>query len=399
MDKFRYIPKEAFGDKTLVRIRDIGSVVENYRLFKQKADLTGSICAVVLKAEVHGLQMKDVAPALYGEGVRHYFVEEICEGIKLRKILPQEDAEIFAMAGLLQDEESYFIEYKVTPCITCLEQLKRWNDYCSFFGKGSAVIHLDTHMNRLGLLDEDVKYLGKNFDQMTGNLDVLFYMSHFFDIKGTDHTNCSMQNDVLKGYLEQLPDYPVTFACTDSVILLENEIFNYDMIRPGIGLVGGAPNQFSPISKEARHTFELYAKISQIKTVKKGEKIGYGGAYTLRRDTKLALAHIGYKDGYLRVLSETDQFPKGVFMQLEQYQVPIIGKISLGMTMLDVTDVPMEVLEHVHYVEVVGPHVDIKFLADQVGCYEILAALGRENPKISDYTLDEFNEQFLLSTK
>lgn len=391
----RLIPDKAFGSKPVVRIRDIDAVVHNYKLFKEKADHTNSICGAVMKAEVHGLQMKDVAPELYKEGVRYFFVEELCEGIKLREILPYKDAKIFAMAGLLHGEEMYFADFNIIPCINSLEQLERWNRYSGAHGRASVVIHLDTHMNRLGLLDDDVEILSKDFSTLTDNLSVEFYMSHFYDIKGNDHSNCFHQYDVLKRYLSLLPDYPVSFACTDSVILLDNSIFNMEIIRPGIGLVGGAPNAESPISPDAKHTIELYAKISQIKKVKKGDTIGYGGAFVTKRDTKLALVHIGYKDGYLRLLSETDQNPKGVYMFIDQYRVPIIGKISLGITTIDVTDVPDSILEKYQYVEVIGPNVDIKFLADKVGCYEILAAIGRPNEKFADYTLREFEALFV----
>lgn len=249
-------------------------------------------------------------------------------------------------------------------------------------------------MNRLGLLDEEVELLSKNFDALTANMDIDFYLSHFYDIKGTDHTNCYKQMDILQGYLSKLPKRPVSFACTDSVILLDNAEFNMDMIRPGIGLVGGAPNAQNPVSPDAKHTIEIYAKISQIKKVKKGETIGYGGSYTTKRDTVLALAHIGYKDGYLRALSELDTQPKGVYMYIGQYKAPLIGKISLGAATLDVTDVPQEILDQFKYAEVVGPNVDIKFLADKAGCYEILAALGRPNVKVADYTLREFEKTF-----
>jgi alanine racemase len=388
---FRVIPDEAFGSKPVTRIRDIGAVVCNYRLFREKADRTGSVCGAVIKAEAHGLQMKDVAPALYTEGVRYFFVEELCEGMKLRGILPYDDAKIFAMAGLLHGEEAYFADSGIIPCVNCLEQLGRWNRFCAGRGAAPVVIHLDTHMNRLGLLDDEVVALGRNFSALTGNLKVAFYMSHFYDIKGSDHTNCCRQYDVLKRYLTLLPQRPVSFACTDSVILLENTVFNMDIIRPGIGLVGGAPNAQSPVSPDAKHTMEIYSKISQIKKVRKGETVGYGGAYTTKRETKLALVHIGYKDGYLRVLSETDQNPKGAYMCIGGYKVPVIGKISLGMTTVDVTDVPDSVLEEYKYAEVVGPNVDIRFLADIVGCYEILAALGRPNEKFADYTLAEYD--------
>lgn len=83
----------------------------------------------------------------------------------------------------------------------------------------------------------------------------------------------------------------VSFACTDSTILLYNTVFNFDIIRIGIGLVGGAPNREHPISKDAKGALEVYAKMSQIKKVRKGDTIGYGGAYTAKRDMKIALVH------------------------------------------------------------------------------------------------------------
>jgi len=89
-----------------------------------------------------------------------------------------------------------------------------------------------------------------------------------------------------------------------------------------------------------------------------------------------------------------DALPKGVYMVIAQYKVPIIGKISLGATTLDVTDVPQYILDQFKYAEVVGPNVDIKVLADKAGCYEILASLGRPNIKVADYTMKVFEELF-----
>ena len=391
---FRSIPHQAFGIKPIVRIRDIDAVVHNFRLFKERADKTGSICAAVLKAEVHGLQMKDVAPALYNAGARYYFVAELFEAINLREILSQQDARIYTLAGILEHEEPYFLQYRVTPCVNCLEQLERWNQFCKTNGKRAVIIHLDTHMNRLGLLDDEVAILSQNHAQLVSHLDVEFYMSHFYDIKGHDFTHCNQQIGILQDYLQKLPQAPLSLACTDAVILLDNHEVNFDMIRPGIGLVGGAPNAAHPISPEAKHTLEIYAKLSQIKKIAKGQTVGYGGAYTTRRDTIMALVHIGYKDGYLRTLSELDAFPKGVYMVINGYRTPVIGKISLDATTIDVTDVPEAVLKKAKYAEVVGPNVDLRVLADISGCYEIMVALGRENKKISDYTLQEFNQRF-----
>lgn len=391
---FRVIPDEAFGSKAIIRIRDINAIVHNYNLFKAKADATGTLCAAVLKGDVYGLQIKDVAPALYKAGARHFFIEELSEGIELRDLLPVDDIHIYALGGLLHNEERYFQQHKIVPCLNSPEQLERWNSYCSENGKGSAIIHLDTHMNRLGFLDDDVKQLCENFDSLTSHVDIEFYISHFFDIKGSDPSNSYKQLDVLNTYRSLLPDKPVSFACTDSVVLLDNKVFNFDMIRPGIGLVGGAPNAASPISPDARHTMEVYAKVSQIKTVKKGQTIGYGGAYTTKRETRLALVHIGYKHGYLRLLSEIDANPKGVYMFIAGYRIPVIGKISSGATTVDVTDVPEKILEQFHYAEVIGPNVDIKVLADISGCYDVLGALGVINIRVADFTLEDYKRKF-----
>ncbi|MEL7609464.1 MAG: alanine racemase [Bacillota bacterium] len=380
---------QAFGQRPIVRIVDVEAVVRNYQLFRQKVGKTNTICAAVLKADVHGAKMELIAPALYETGCRHFFVEELCEGIQLRKILPFQDAKIFAMAGLLDGEETYFLRYRIAPCLNCLEQIRRWNECCKGYGGKSAVIHLDTHMNRIGLLDDEVEELSRHYGEWISDFDVEFYMSHFYDIKGDDPTHCYEQLAVLQQYLKKLPKRPVSFACTDSTILLDNTIFNFDMVRIGIGLVGGAPNKAHPIDPSAKGAIEIYVKISQIKSVKKGQTIGYGGSYTAKRDMRIALAHIGYKDGYLRSLSEKDDAPVGAYLWIAGYPVSVVGKISLGMTTIDVTDVPEEVLQKYRYAEVIGPNVDIKELADIAGCYELLASLGRLNTKIADYTLEE----------
>jgi len=394
MVDYREVPLAAFGSKSIVRIRDIDAVVHNYRIFADRVAQTDTVCGVVLKGDVHGLSMAAVAPALYEAGCSCYFVEEIAEGIELRGFLPQSDARIYAMAGLLDGEEAYFADHDVTPCLNDLDQIERWNRFCGLNGRRGAVIHLDTHMNRLGLLDGDVDKLADGFDELTGHLDVEFYMSHFADIKGDDASGCLRQLDVLNGYLAELPPRPVSFSATDATILLDNQIFDFDIVRIGVGLIGGAPSASRPVSPDAESALEIYAKLSQIKWVAAGQPVGYGGAYVTKRDTKLALAHIGYKDGYLRALSETDAKPVGAFMCVGGYRAPVIGKVSMGMTTLDVTDVPDDVLKRCCCAEVVGPNVDMKQLADLGGCYEVLVALGRPNLKCADFTLREFESGF-----
>ncbi|ESA36550.1 alanine racemase [Leptolyngbya sp. Heron Island J] len=391
--RFRKIPLDAFGSKPIIRIRNIEAVVHNYRLFRDLGIKTNSRCAVVLKGNAHGLGMSDVAPALYEEGVKEFFIEELIEGLVLRKILPHDDVNIYAMAGLLSCEEESFMTHRITPCLNSLSQIEKWNAFCGTNTTGDAVIHLDTEMNRIGLSCNEVQYLAERFQELTSNLEIKFYMSHLFDIKGHDFDNSYLQLETLKNFLQILPKKPVSFACTDSLVLLPNSEFNFQIIRPGIGIVGGAPNE-NDFLKGTVETLEMYTKISQVKDVKKGSTIGYGGSFTAQQDMRIALAHIGYKDGYLRLMSKTDQTQKGGWMYIGNYKAPIVGKISLGITTIDVSDVPDSVLSEIRYAEVVGPNVKIRQLADLNGCYEIMASLGRDNMKIEDYTLKDFAYRF-----
>jgi alanine racemase len=389
----RQIPIEAFGEKPLLRIRNIDAVVHNYLLFRNLARATNSRCAPVLKGDVHGLGVGDVAPALYKEGAREFFVEEAVEGAVLRRHLAS-DGRIYVLAGFLEGEEQLYRDNALVPCVNSLMQLDRWRQASTGFPDAKAAVYFDCGMNRIGLNSEEVAHLGSNFDTLTGHVDIVLYMSHLFDIKGHDQENCYKQREILTAHLALLPRRKVSLACTDAVTLLPNVEFNYDMIRPGIGLVGGAPNAEHFVNG-LKSTVEYYVKLSHPKSVCKGATVGYGGSFTLRRNTKVAIAHVGYKDGYVRSLSRIDAAPdRGGWMAIGGHKAPVIGKISLGLTALDVSDVPKEILHAYEYAEVLGPNVDLKMVADICGCYEFLVALGRPNPKMQDFTLNSYVRRF-----
>lgn len=386
----REIPSSAFGVRPIVRIRDLAKAVENYRIFQMHVAKTNTQCAVVLKADAHGIGAVEVAPMLYEAGCRYFFVEDCIEGISIRKSLAFDDAEIFVMAGLLVAEEDSLISFRLTPCLNSMDQIVRWSEVARNRKLTlDAVIHLDSGMNRIGLGYDQATELASRFDQITMGLNVKFFMSHLATVKGDDHSMSFRQLEKLKQALALLPQRPVSFSCTDGVILLPNEFFNFEIVRIGVGLLGGAPNSRNVLSG-TEPMIEVYVKYSQVKWIEAGETIGYGGAYTAKQRTRLALAHIGYKDGYLRTLSHTDSVPSGAWMAIGGHIAPVIGKVSLGLTTLDVTGVPDAVLEMFFYAEVLGPNVNARRIADITGCYEVIASLGRSNVKVADYTLDEF---------
>ena len=391
---YRNIPIEAFGEQSIIRITNIKELKHNYHLFRDKLALTNTICAVVMKSSLHGAKMEYAAPALYEEGCRIFFVEDLSEGIKLRKLLPYDDAKIYETGGLLLAEERYFTEHNIIPCLNCLEQVNLWNSWCKNNGKRCAVIHFDTGMNRMGLPEYEANELRERFDEFTNNLEIDFYMSHFYDIKTEDLHNCFSQAEKLNKMIVGLPKRPISFLSTDSAVLLDGHGLNFDIARIGIGIVGGGPTINHIIDPSSKMAVEYYAKLSQIKSVKKGETIGYAGAYVAKRDTKIALAHVGYNDGYLRYLSETDQKPVGAYMAVCGYKAKVVGKVSLGVTTIDVTDIPDDVLENAVCAEVIGPNADARVLAEISGCYEVFGSLGRPNIKTKDYSEEEIEKEY-----
>lgn len=390
----RAIPRAAFGVHTILKIRDLGRVVENYRIFQSHVSKTNTVCAVVLKADAHGIGASEIAPMLYDAGCRHFFVEECIEGISLRDSLPFAGAKIYVMAGLLEGEQEAFLSRQLIPCLNCVDQIELWRAFARSRGIIlNSVVHLDSGMNRIGLCNEQARDLASRFDELTAGLTVEFFMSHLATVKGDDHSMSFRQLENLNSMLAQLPRLAVSFSCTDGVILLPNDAFNFDIVRIGVGLLGGAPNS-RDVLPGTEPVIEVYVKYSQIKWVEKGETIGYGGAFTAKRRTRIALAHIGYKDGYLRTLSSTDSHASGAWMAIGGHVAPVIGKISLGLTTLDITDVPGDVLDQFYYAEVLGPNVSTREIADISGCYEVIASLGRKNLKVADYTSNNFERAY-----
>jgi alanine racemase len=121
----------------------------------------------------------------------------------------------------------------------------------------------------------------------------------------------------------------------------------------------------------------LAARIMQIQHVPPGETIGYGATYKVQRPSRIATIACGYADGFLRALSvATGQ--AGPVGFIGEYPVPIVGRVSMDFTTVDVTNVPEELTRRGGWVEVMGQRVTVDDLTDQAGTigYELLARLG-----------------------
>lgn len=107
----------------------------------------------------------------------------------------------------------------------------------------------------------------------------------------------------------------------------------FDMVRPG----ALAYNYFD--DARYQHIFKLKTEIASVNPYLKGSSVGYDKAYTLKKDSRLANLPIGYSDGYLRSFTNTDESQNN-YVLIHGQKAPIVGKISMNTTMVDVSDIP-----------------------------------------------------------
>jgi alanine racemase len=154
-----------------------------------------------------------------------------------------------------------------------------------------------------------------------------------------------------------------------------------DLVRPGIALYGGnpIPGQKNPMSPVA----ELRSRIAQVREIKKGDTVGYGATWAASRAGRIAVITAGYGDGYLRAAGAAKGKPPAHVI-IAGKACPVIGRISMDLLAVDVTDLPAGAARRGDFATLIGGTVDIDQLASACGTisYEILTNLGRRYHRI-----------------
>jgi alanine racemase len=108
-----------------------------------------------------------------------------------------------------------------------------------------------------------------------------------------------------------------------------------DMVRPGLSLYGIDPQNKPSIDRPLKPVMRWTAPLIGIRDVPCGQTIGYGQTWKAEKDTRVGLVPIGYADGYLRAFSNRGQ------MQLHDCPAPVLGRVSMDLTTIDLSQVPM----------------------------------------------------------
>jgi alanine racemase len=347
------------------------AIVANYRTYCRMAGPTA--VAGVVKADAYGLGAARVAPALAEAGCDSFFVARLEEGIALRKAVPR--ARIFVLDGAQSDSVPALISFSLTPALNSLAQIAAWSAAAGAARASlDAVLHVDTGMNRLGLAGDELAILSGEHAKRLAGINLVLVMSH---LACGDEPGNKMNGQQLSRFrqaLAMLPPAPASLAASHGAMLgLE---YHFDLVRPGVALYGANPQQDRQQSKATPNLMQtacvLSARVLQLRRIDSGESVGYAATFRAKRSSMLATVALGYADGIPRTLSN-----KGV-AAIKGVRVPIVGRVSMDMITLDVTDLA----EPPHTgddVELQGDAVTLGEVAALAGTneYEILIRLRR----------------------
>jgi alanine racemase len=341
-----------------------------------------AVCAAVIKADAYGLGIDQLARALRDEGCETFFVATLSEARRVRSVQP--GAAIYVLDGLLPGAAPVYAGFDLRPCLSSLAEIEEWAAYCQATGRRlRAAVHIDTGMNRLGLSADDVEALAAHCEIFT-HFEMALVMSHLACADEPDHPMNETQRTLFDTLRAKLPSAPASLANSGGVFL--GKPYHYDLVRPGIAMYGG--RAFIDAPNPMRWVVKLQARILQVREAAAGDTVGYGASFTLERPTRLATLACGYADGFLRALSGTDAKPGPVGF-IGEHPVPIVGRVSMDLITVDVTDVPENQAARGAWVEVLGAHTTIDDLTDRAGTigYELLTRLGRRVHRV--YSGDE----------
>ena len=275
-----------------------------------------------------------MADALSHLGIRRFGVATVHEGVLLREAGRLED--IIVMGGILPEQVKDLVQANLIPVLSdddAMHALSRevGQDKTPY----PVHVKVDTGMRRLGFETGDAPAL-LQAPMFAHTFLCQGLMTHLADADNPDPTFTLQQLDRFHGVVSNLPangPSPCRHAANTAGILWHPHT-HLDMVRPGLLLYGyaPAPGRDTPVSLQP--VMSLKTKVVHLKTAGKGEPVSYGDLYRTQRNSRLAILPIGYAHGYNRRLSN-----KGEVI-IHDRRFPIVGRICMDMTVVDVTDDP-----------------------------------------------------------
>jgi alanine racemase len=356
-------------ETTAALIVETAALKRNYARF---ADLSPTIeIGAVVKADGYGLGTETVVRVLGRAGCRTFFVATPGEARRVRKVDVR--AVIYVLDGLMPGTGPVLAEIGARPVLASTAEVEEWSSHCRSAGQRlPAAIQLDTGMHRLGLGEAEVGALAAAPGLLSA-FKVSLILSQLAVADDVTNAKNTEQRQRFERLARRLPEAPWSLAAASGLFL--DQRFHYQLARPGMPLFGGIP------CPAGAHLVEpvgwLYARILQTHEAAAGETAGYGAQRRFDRPMRLATVAIGYADGYGRHLSDSGR-DDGAVAHIEGYPAPVVGRISMDLTTLDVSAVPSGLVRRGGFAQMMGDRTTVGDLAAKAGTipYEILTCIG-----------------------
>ncbi|MFW5661586.1 MAG: alanine racemase [Oceanicaulis sp.] len=352
-------PDERVSPRLII---DLDAAARNYQRLAEAAP--GAETAAVVKAQAYGLGAAQIARRLVREGCRSFFVATPEEGAELRRALGGGEADIWVFNGYRAEMRSLFLEHRLGAILNCEADLD-----AAFEAPGGPVaLHIDTGMNRLGL---DPERAGQLAADQIARLDLRLVMSHLACAEERDAPMNAEQRDRFADVCAQFSGVRRSLSNTGGVRLGDD--YHFDLTRPGIGLYGATarPGEDHGLEPVVR----LEAPVLQLHQLEPGDPVGYGAAYVADKPRLAATVAAGYADGLPRALSASG------YARFGNAKAPILGRISMDLTVLDVTDCEDPVRQGAP-ATFLGADLDAVATTARTLPYEILTGLGRRAARV-----------------
>ncbi len=312
---------------------NLAALRANLRTVRGFAD--GAAIWAVLKADGYGHGAPAVARTLERAGVNGFCVALFEEGVELRDAGIR--VPILVMGGYYGGVHYEIVRRGLVPVVYDLAQVEGFARLVrSGAIDGPVRVHLkvDTGMARLGVTMRQLPQFVTAIAQME-EVCVEGLMSHFAsaDEWGSDDTERQLALfDEVRLVLRHAGIVPALCHVANSAGVFR-KMGNMDAVRPGIALFGVSPFASGDAGPQLQQAMRVRTEVVALRDVPAGERIGYGGSYITRRASRIATVAMGYADGLPRLLSNRGD------ILVRGRRSPIVGAVSMDMTMIDVTDI------------------------------------------------------------
>lgn len=313
---------------------DLEALEHNYNTLRKRVGEDVAIMAVV-KADAYGHGALPIGANLEKLGADCFGVAFCEEGIQLRE--GGITRPILVLGGMYYGEAATAHKYSLTPVVFSLKNAQELSEQAVGLDLNFNIhLKIDTGMSRIGILPEDAIEVIRKISKLP-NLKIEGIISHL----------ATVSEDLGKPYWEQMTLFRETietlsknginatyYHLANSAACIAAPRPPFNMVRPGILLMGSYPEPGFEKLIDLKPVFSLSTEIMHLKTVDAGRPVSYGGTYVTSRETKIATLPIGYADGLSRQLSNKGQ------VLVHGIRAPIIGVVCMDLCMIDVTDIP-----------------------------------------------------------